>query len=122
MDESTTISGTLAVAKGDTSQILNTTQHEKLPLGIDLAWKLTEVSKCDEDVTGSFFHVDVCSSSSVSAVSAKHFIMDITVGSDFRDTPVKWLNVSMKPILHGSASNWESGIVFVNSPTQMKQL
>ncbi|KAK3614802.1 hypothetical protein LTR56_026985 [Elasticomyces elasticus] len=89
-------------SKGDIPQILNTTQHEKLPLGIDLAWKLTEVLNCDEDVTGSFFHVDVCSTSSVSAVSAKRFIMDITAGSDFRDTPVKWLNVLMKPILQGS--------------------
>ncbi|KAK3614704.1 hypothetical protein LTR56_027076 [Elasticomyces elasticus] len=83
-------------------QTVNTTQQEKLPLGIDLAWNLPKVLKCDEDVTGSFFHDDLCSTSSVSAVSAKHFVMDITAGSDFRDTPVKWLNVSMQPILHGS--------------------
>jgi len=37
----------------DVPHILDTAQHETLPLGIDLVWKLTEVLKSDEDVTVS---------------------------------------------------------------------
>ncbi|TKA58613.1 hypothetical protein B0A55_12927, partial [Friedmanniomyces simplex] len=70
-------------SKGDVPHILDTGQHETLPLGIDLVWKLTEVLKSDEDVTGSFFRNDVCDEDSVDALSAKRFIMDVTAGSDY---------------------------------------
>ncbi len=35
------------------------------------------------------------------ALSAKRFIMDVTAGSDYRETPERWLNVSMGPIMSG---------------------
>ncbi|KAK5732625.1 hypothetical protein LTS12_027095, partial [Elasticomyces elasticus] len=70
-------------SKGDVPHILDTEQHETLPLGIDLAWKLTEVLKSDEDVTGSFYRNDDCHEDPVNAISAKRFIMDITAGSDY---------------------------------------
>ncbi|KAK0928261.1 hypothetical protein LTR48_004208 [Friedmanniomyces endolithicus] len=85
----------------DVPHILDTAQHETLPLGIDLVWKLTEVLKSDEDVTGSFFRNDVCDEDSVDALSAKRFIMDVTAGSDYRATRERWLNVSMGPIMNG---------------------
>jgi len=37
----------------------------------------------------------------VDALSAKRFIMDVTAGSDYRETPERWLNVSMGPIMSG---------------------
>ncbi len=40
-------------SKGDVPHILDTGQHETLPLGIDLVWKLTEILRSDEDVTVS---------------------------------------------------------------------
>jgi len=40
-------------SKGDVPHILDTGQHETLPLGIDVVRKLTEVLKSDEDVTVS---------------------------------------------------------------------
>ncbi|KAK1089264.1 hypothetical protein LTR33_000143 [Friedmanniomyces endolithicus] len=88
-------------SKGDVPHILDTGQHETLPLGIDLVWKLTEILRSDEDVTGSFFRNDDCHEDSVDALSAKRFIMDVTAGSDYRETPERWLNVSMGSIING---------------------
>jgi len=45
-------------SKGDVPHILDTGQHETLPLGIDLVWKLTEVLKSDGDVTVSVIQED----------------------------------------------------------------
>ncbi|KAK0769891.1 hypothetical protein LTR59_016776, partial [Friedmanniomyces endolithicus] len=86
-------------SKGDVPHILDTRQHETFSFGIDLVWKLTEVLKNDEDVTGSFIRNDVCHEDSVHALSAKRFIMDVTACSDYRETPERWLNVSMGPIM-----------------------
>jgi len=45
-------------SKGDVPHILDTGQHETLPLGIDLVWKLTEILRSDEDVTVSVVQED----------------------------------------------------------------
>ncbi|KAK0838939.1 hypothetical protein LTS02_017625 [Friedmanniomyces endolithicus] len=81
--------------KWDVLHILDTVQHEPLPLGIDLVWKLTDVLKSDEDVTISFIRNDVCHEDSEDALPAKRFIMDVTAGSDYRETLERWLNVAL---------------------------
>ncbi|KAK3069980.1 hypothetical protein LTR53_011249 [Teratosphaeriaceae sp. CCFEE 6253] len=86
-------------SKGDVPHVLDPGQRKPLPLGIDLTWKLTDHLESGEDVTGSFVRDDDCFENSVDALSAKQFIMDITAGSDYRETPRRWLNVSMDPIL-----------------------
>jgi len=49
---------------------------------------------------GSFFRNDVYDEDSVDALLAKRFIMDITAGSHYRETPERWLNVSMGPVIN----------------------
>ncbi|KAK0247069.1 hypothetical protein LTR01_008957 [Friedmanniomyces endolithicus] len=88
--------------KGDVPHILDIGEQETLPLGVDLAWKLTEVLKSDEDVTATAeFILDICHEDFVHALSAKRFIFDGTAGSDYRKTPERRLNVSMEHMLNG---------------------
>ncbi|KAK1813215.1 hypothetical protein LTR12_012404 [Friedmanniomyces endolithicus] len=109
-------------SKGDVPHILDTAQHEPLPLGIDLVWKLTEVLKSDEDVTIPFIRNDVCHEDSVDALSAKHFIMDVTAGSDYRETPERWLNVAMGPIINGPDFELANQRRIATNSIEMKRL
>ncbi|KAK0889380.1 hypothetical protein LTR91_023207 [Friedmanniomyces endolithicus] len=52
-------------------------------------------------MTGSFFRNDDCYEDSMDALSAKRFIKDITAGSDYCETPERWLNIPMGPIING---------------------
>ena len=87
-----------------------------VPLGLDLACGLMTALKDDADVTvsvtvlptptqshrqqGSFFCKDDEEPRSPTAEAARHFIMDITAGSEYRDTPIGWHNVSMEGLVN----------------------
>ncbi|KAK0261947.1 hypothetical protein LTR29_017606 [Friedmanniomyces endolithicus] len=107
--------------KGDVPHILDTGQHKTLTLGIDLVWKLTGALKRDEDVTVSFFRNDICHEDSVDALSAKRFIMEVTAGSDYHETPERWLNVSIGPIMNGPDFELAIGVIFATLITLMKR-
>ena len=102
---------------GDKPLMFDGSLSDVVPVGLDLACGLMTMLKDDADVTvsvtvllptparsncqqGSFFCKDDEEPRSPTAEAARHFIMDITAGSEYRDTPIGWLNVSMEALVN----------------------